>query len=230
MSEEYEDKKSYYAIIPANVRYDKRLNPNTKLLYGEITSLCNEKGYCWATNKYFAELYSVEPQTISTWIRKLKELNYIDVEMIYKEGSKEILNRYMKLNEYPINEILNTPIKKNLKENNKNINNKFNKKEIYKEKDNKHQYGTYKNVLLSDTELETLKQEFPDYQDRIERVSEYCASKGKSYKNYLATIRAWARKEKPTPSSTPTYDATNNQKMSEQEEQELLNLMKVGNK
>ena len=62
----------------------------------------------------------------------------------------------------------------------------------------KHQYGEYKNVLLSDEELEKLKAEFPnDYEQRIERVSEYCASTGKSYKNYLATIRNWAKKDAP---------------------------------
>ena len=62
----------------------------------------------------------------------------------------------------------------------------------------KHQHGEYKNVLLSDEELEKLKAEFPnDYQQRIERVSEYCASTGKSYKNYLATIRNWAKKDTP---------------------------------
>ena len=67
-----------------------------------------------------------------------------------------------------------------------------------KEKAVKHKYGQYNNVLLSDDELEKLKTEFPvDWDERIERVSEYCASKGVTYKNYLATIRAWARKDKP---------------------------------
>ncbi|EGP5186640.1 hypothetical protein EJW92_10970 [Enterococcus faecium] len=45
--------------------------------------------------------------------------------------------------------------------------------------------------------MEKLKTEFPnDHQERIERLSEYCESSGKTYKNYLATIRSWARKEK----------------------------------
>lgn len=69
---------------------------------------------------------------------------------------------------------------------------------IKKEKPPKHKYGQYQNVLLSDDELEKLKTEFPvDWEERIERVSEYCASKGVTYKNYLATIRNWARKERP---------------------------------
>lgn len=69
------------------------------------------------------------------------------------------------------------------------------KKDIKKEKI-RHKYGTYKNVLLSDEDMDKLKAEFPnDYEERIERVSEYCAQTGKTYKNYLATIRAWSRKE-----------------------------------
>ena len=60
----------------------------------------------------------------------------------------------------------------------------------------KHKYGEYKNVLLSDEELEKLKNEFSDYEERIERLSSYVASTGKSYKNHLATIRNWARKDK----------------------------------
>ena len=58
------DNPNYYAIIPAGVRYSA-IKPNAKLLYGEITALANKKGYCFATNKYFAELYSVNKNTIS---------------------------------------------------------------------------------------------------------------------------------------------------------------------
>jgi hypothetical protein len=68
-------------------------------------------------------------------------------------------------------------------------------------KPQRHKYGHYMNVLLSDEEYEKLQEEFPhDYTDRIERLSEYIASTGKKYKNYLATIRSWARKDSDKPS------------------------------
>lgn len=70
------------------------------------------------------------------------------------------------------------------------------KKNNKKEKPPKHKFGLYQNVLLADDELEKLKTEFPDdWQERIENVSAYCRSHGKTYKDYLATIRAWARKD-----------------------------------
>lgn len=92
-----EPKKSYYAIIPANVRYDEKLTPNSKLLYGEITALCNEKGYCWAGNQYFADLYGVSKRSITNWIKSLIDGGYISTQVEYKEGSKEIKNRYIRL-------------------------------------------------------------------------------------------------------------------------------------
>jgi len=65
-----------------------------------------------------------------------------------------------------------------------------------KAKPTRHKYGEYKNVLLSDEQLEKLKKEFPaDWEARIERVSSYCESTGKSYKNYFATIKNWAKKD-----------------------------------
>lgn len=65
-------------------------------------------------------------------------------------------------------------------------------------KPTKHKYGEYKNVLLTDDELEKLKDEYPDYESRIERLSSYVASTGKSYKSHYATIRNWARNDKPS--------------------------------
>ena len=62
----------------------------------------------------------------------------------------------------------------------------------------RHKYGSYKNVLLTDEDYGKLMEEFPhDYSDRIERLSEYMASHGKSYKNHLATIRNWSKRDKP---------------------------------
>ena len=71
----------------------------------------------------------------------------------------------------------------------------------------KHKHGEYKNVLLTDEELEKLKTEFPDYQERIERLSSYIASTGKSYKSHLATIRNWARMDKDRQKNTPINDS-----------------------
>ena len=63
---------NYYAIIPANVRYNKTLKANEKLLYGEITALMQKTGECWASNNYFARLFEVTPQAISKWLLGLQ--------------------------------------------------------------------------------------------------------------------------------------------------------------
>lgn len=73
------NKVSYYAIIPANVRYDCELTEKAKLLYGEITCLSNKEGYCFATNGYFAKLYNCTTRAIQNAISKLQERGYIKV-------------------------------------------------------------------------------------------------------------------------------------------------------
>lgn len=73
----------------------------------------------------------------------------------------------------------------------------------------RHKHGEYQNVLLSDDDLEKLKAEFPsDWDQRIQRLSEYMASSGKSYKNHLATIRNWARRDKPAAKAVGGEDMT----------------------
>lgn len=81
-----EDKPAYYSIMPANVRYDNRLRDKAKLLYSEITALANKDGYCFATNRYFAELYQVTETTISTLIAELDNYNY--VRIFYNDGKR----------------------------------------------------------------------------------------------------------------------------------------------
>lgn len=71
--------------------------------------------------------------------------------------------------------------------------------------------GTYQNVSLSDWELEKLKEEFPaDFDKRIERLSEYMASSGKSYNSHFATIRSWAKKDAPEEPAAYSYGGENN--------------------
>ena len=90
-----EEKPNYYAIIPANVRYDKDLRANAKLMYGEITALSSKYGECTASNNYFARLYEVDSSAISKWITQLKDKKYIDVE--YETKGKEIKKRIIKI-------------------------------------------------------------------------------------------------------------------------------------
>ena len=115
---------NYYAIIPAYIRYNKELKFGERLMYGEITALSNKSGYCYASNKYFADLYGVSQSTISRWISHLAELNSIDVQIIRNE-KKEIIERrlyitdtpYMQNCTYPYTQNNQYPIRKKSKEN-----------------------------------------------------------------------------------------------------------------
>lgn len=121
-----EPRKSYYAIIPANVRYDENLIPNAKLLYGELTALCNERGYCWASNDYFANLYNVSKTSIKKWLKSLEDSGYIHREVKYKEGGKEIDTRWITIVTHPREEKLPTPGQEKGPDNTTSFNTTFN--------------------------------------------------------------------------------------------------------
>lgn len=120
-------KISYYAVIPAFIRYDKDLSPNAKLLYGEITALCNEKGYCWATNNYFCELYGVSERTIQRLLIQLNDKKYISIVIENNRQRKIYLNDYPDKNDgvgvtkmsYSHDKIVALNNTKNIKKNNK---------------------------------------------------------------------------------------------------------------
>ena len=128
-----EQQANYYAVISAPVRYNKKLKYPERLLYGEITALSNRYGYCFASNKYFASLYDVVPETVSRWISHLKECGYIDVNIIKNENNQiierriyiidKINNTYCLNNQYPSCVKNQEGIDKKVKHN--NINNKI---------------------------------------------------------------------------------------------------------
>ena len=117
---------SYYAVIPSEVRYDTRLKASEKLLYGEITCLCNKTGRCWAENQYFANLYRVNKKTVSSWVSNLQKCGYIGVNIDKEENNK----RYLSIKKWiPLHEKMDTPPQKdggiynniyNINNNNKN--------------------------------------------------------------------------------------------------------------
>lgn len=171
---------SYYAILTANVRYDKNLKANEKLLYAEITALCNMYGTCWATNQYFAKLYDVSTRSVSSWIANLVQQGYINSEIKYKEGSNEVEGRYITLimnqalpienkEQNPHEENLNTPLEENFQENTKeeyNINN------IYKGDENSKQdpvNDEQQKGLFSEKETKQTPKEFYKHQLAISK-------------------------------------------------------------
>ena len=164
-----EQQKAYYAIIPANVRYDKDLAPNAKLLYGEITALCNEKGYCWASNQYFAELYGVSILSIKRWVNSLVTKGYVYRTLTYKPNSKEVDKRILsidsgiKIDTTSVQKCYDPSIKndtsssiKNDTDNNTSINNTFNNTYIYKGK-KKQKSETVNSVIAEYTENKDLQ-------------------------------------------------------------------------
>ena len=141
------NKPSYYANIPANVRYSN-LKPNAKLLYGEITALSNKLGYCFASNSYFAELYGVSKNTVSRWISDLNKLGFISVQ-IERNSNNQITKRIIGIVQKDVR-----ANDKMIKENNTSINttsNNISKRE-----------GFINHVMFFDYPKQ-MKQEFIDY-------------------------------------------------------------------
>ena len=116
------EQPNYYATLSAEVRYDNRLKANVKLLFAEITALCNMNAECFASNKYFADLYDKEKGTISGWISQLVKYEYIKIRYSYREGTREISHRYIKIINKGMLQISKDLCDKNPKSNTTSIN------------------------------------------------------------------------------------------------------------
>ena len=184
------EKPNFFAIIPSGVRYDKDLTPNAKLLYAEITSLLSMGGECYASNKYFSELYGKNKVTISRWIKELKERGYISVSYTYKEGSNEIANRYIQICYEGINKNDKGVLTKMLKSNT----NKVNTNTTYS---NKEKSVSFKKPLIND-----IKDYCLERKNNIdaETFFDFYESKGwvvgkTKMKSWKACVRTWEKRQ-----------------------------------
>ena len=176
-------KPNYYAVIPAEVRYNKNLTPNAKLLYAEITALCNMNGKCIASTQYFCKLYEVSRVSIQKWLKILEDNNYIKRVNIYKQGSKQILTRVITL--------INTPNKEKFTDNtNINITNTnltdSNKKALFK-KPKLDEVENYCILRKNNIDAEA----FIDFYES----KNFMIGKNKM-KDWKAAVRTWERREK----------------------------------
>ena len=189
--------------IPKDIWLNKDLSTNEKVLLAEIDSLGGSSDGCFASNQYFADFFDLSKDRISRLVSGLKNKGYITVELIYKEGTCEVDKRIIKLNPYSYfyQGVQNHQggIGENTKDitNNYNINNnnKASKKKTTKEP--RHKYGEFKNVLLSDKDLEKLKAEYGEdlVEKYIKKMDEWIELNGRRYKNYYLALRQWMNKE-----------------------------------
>lgn len=112
-----EERPGYYAVIPANVRYDDQIPANAKLLYGEISALIGAEGYCFASNQYFANIYGMSCDTITRLISKLEKSGYIK-RMLEKDNAGQVVGRKIYLTVsmpeiHPPDNFAGTPLQKN---------------------------------------------------------------------------------------------------------------------
>lgn len=85
-----EMKPNYFSILTADVRYDRDLSASEKIFYSEITCLCNSKGFCYCSNKYFSDLYNVDSRTIQRWLLKLCKKNYLRIDFDKSTNERKI--------------------------------------------------------------------------------------------------------------------------------------------
>jgi len=193
-------KPNYYAILTSEVRYNENLTPNAKLLYAEITALINMNGECFASNKYFADLYGKSKTTISKWVSELVKEGFVEVKLTYKEGTKQIDKRYIQIKKGASLKKQVNPLLENAKDNNTIVNNNT----------------TYSNKKPS---VEEIKQYCLQRNNGIdaEQFFDFYESKnwyvGKNkMKNWQAAIRTWEKRKTKTSKIDAQLDNYNNAK------------------
>ncbi len=114
--------------IPIEILTDNKLSDKEKYIYAIILYLSKENNYFYLTNKSISELLNISITQVSKLVNSLEYKNYISIELIYKENSKQIEMRklipivknndtYLTKVKYPLQQNFNTPIEEKFKDN-----------------------------------------------------------------------------------------------------------------
>ena len=78
-----EDREQFsaYVVIPAKIFFDKDLPAGTKMLYGLISNMCNQRGYCWVKNDTLIRYLGGESdRNVRRNLAALRDRGYIRIE------------------------------------------------------------------------------------------------------------------------------------------------------
>lgn len=182
---------AFYKIVPI-----KQISPNAKNLYETllyINSSCFWKSDFTVANLYLMTLTGLNKQAIYRARNELIQKEFID----FKKGiNQNEAGRYTIIEFVTADDTADETADETAGETAGDTINKPNKTKQKKENIKRKKYGENQNVLFSDEEYEKVKAYFPnDYAKRIQALDDYIQSKGAKYKDFVATLKNWARKE-----------------------------------
>jgi len=205
-----------YALCLNAWALDKEINGELGLLL-IISSLCAEKGYCYASNEYFANLFQEHETTISRKIKKLSVKGYITIE--YEKRGAEVKNRKIRLANLLTDDYQScySTISKNAKENNISINNtSINNKENIKRK-------------FSKPTLEEVEEYVKERKSGIDPkvfFDYYEVNNWKDIKNWKQKLITWESHQHKNKEELPSWSTKETQtSVSEEEEKEFQELL-----
>lgn len=195
-----------YGILPKSVMQDRSIKIESKAIFAYLVTYAGNGDMAFPGRELICQDLGISKDRFYKYMTELKEKGYIEISQVKDEKGKFAHNIY-KLNPFPCftdtdNPCTGIPCTENKDTNsnsNKNNNNKNNKEP-------RHKYGEYKNILLTDKELEKLISDYgkPIIDEYIKKMDEWIELNGKRYKNYNLALRKWLGNAKIQPSKSIT--------------------------
>jgi len=201
------------------------LPSSAQLLWFKLINLFNGAGWSEWISVDNLRLMSIMQIRNEKTLIKCRDILIDENFFEYQKGKKGCPNRY-KINtvNFTVKNTVNSTVLNTADNtvNNTDINRIRQDKDKNK-KNNKKKYGEYQNVQFDDEQYEKLINEFPnDYEKRIQSLDDYIQSSGKKYKDHLATIRNWARKEGYKKPEKIEYQTVSTEGLTNEEYEKLL--------